>query len=604
MGADDNISVGESVKMRSRFLAEEQRSVEKMRLLEEEESRISKMKAKLERRKKKEDRKKRDRERMEKGNRELVMGKEMMRGDESFLDLKPLGSSTQKTVGFDKELTKIRNISPVLELQEIEPILSDKNLEERLGFNSSVRLSSFLNHRKARDSSCSSPLSPNDIQSQQVILATPPSNLSRSKSRRKIKRRSDSGGGGDMKQMSTPIRGFDVKQAVKCMLFSNQLSPCEFSLPKEFTSLKLEKIRENKILRAGFDSSPSIHDSAGLKRARDPSDDEHSSPKRRVRSSHRKKEILLQDLCVTKPDKFSKYEKVLHEKCQDGKFSVIVGIVMGNLEVWVSSHGQECSWNQVARFSCDRKLDSPFLIVDTDTIRIKDFHIENKQIKETSFVIIGQNGHFSDSVTSTQTVLVLTEASNISSLVVEKINSRRVILFQNVGKFSRGSLVTYTTDQIELKYIATIEGSTQGVKKLIGSEDMFICFTKSTFYFFNIKSGICVKTLQIDLVGMNCLTIVKAILVMGNINLLHIVDGNMRLVLLKKTGFKILASTPVESEPLESLENNTSCLVSLTSDNLGVLLGTWFCKWNLKKEQAKWEKVVSMEQLDEFLDLV
>ena len=79
---------------------------------------------------------------------------------------------------------------------------------------------------------------------------------------------------------------------------------------------------------------------------------------------------------------------------------------------------------------------------------------------------------------------------------------------------------------------------------------------------------------------------------------------NIRIVLLKKTGFKILASTPVESEPLQSLENNTSCLVSLTSDNLGVLLGTWFCKWNLKEEQAKWEKVVSMEQLGKFLDLV
>lgn len=600
MGADDNISVGESVKMRSRFIAEEQRSAEKMRLLKEEESRILKMKAKLERRKRKEERIKRDRERMEKGNRELGMDREIMRGDESFLDLKPLGSSTQKTVGFDKELTKIRNISPVLDLQhESEPILNNKDLLERLGYNQEEEKSSCKNNRQESKAFGSSFLSYGDIQSQQVILATPPT---RSRSRRKVKRRTDSGGG-DVKQMSTPIRGFDVKQAVKCMLFANQISPCEFSLPKDFTSLKLEKIRENKILRPSLDSSFSYQNSPVLKRERDISDDDQSSPKRKVRSS-RKHDISMQEVGVKKPENFCKFERVLHEKCPDEKYSVLVCILSGSLEVWVTSLGKKSSWNLVSKFSFDKKLNHPFLIVDQDTIRIKDFHIENNQIKETSFVILGQKGDFSDSVTSTQTVLVLTESSNISSLLVEKLDNRHIILFQTVGEFSRGSLVTYTADQMEVKYITTIEGSADGVKKLIGCEDIFLCFTKSAFYFCNIKSGNCVKMLKVDLVGMNYLRIVQAVLVMSNINLIHIIDGTIRIAVLKKTGIKILATTPVESEPLKVLKNNTSCSVSMARDSLGVLLGSWFCNWNIEKKQTKWEKVVSMEQLGNFLDLV
>jgi len=598
MGADDNISVGESVKMRSRFIAEGQRSAEKLRLLKEEESRISKMKAKLDRRKRKEERIKRDRERMEKGNRELGMDREMMRGDESFIDLKPLGSSTQKTVGFDIELIKIRNISPVFDSHESEPLVINNDFEERLGFNQVDKVRSCTNHSEEKKGSGSSLISYADIQSQQVILGTPPT---RSRSRRKVKRRTDSGGGGDVKQMSTPIRGFDVKQAVKCMLFANQLSPCEFSLPKDFTSLKLEKIRENKILRPSLDSLYSNHSSPGLKRVRDVSDDDQSSPKRRVRSSYRKHDISVKELNVTKPENFYKFEKVLHEKSPDEKFSVVVCILSGSLEVWVTSLSKQSSWNLVSKFSFDRKLNNPFLMVDNDTIRIKDFHIENNQIKETSFVILGQQGDFSDSVTSTQTVLVLTESSDISSLFVEKLDSRHIILFQNVGEFSRGSLVTYSSDQMELKYITTIEGSAEGVKKLIGCEDIFLCFTKSMFYFCNIKSGKCVKMLKVDLDGMR---IVKAVLVMSNINLLHIIDGNIRISILKKTGSKLLASTPIELEPLKNLKSTTGCSVSITSDSLGVLLGSWFCNWNIKKKQTNWKKVVSMEQLGNFLDLV
>jgi len=607
---EDNISVGESVKMRGRWLAEEQkrRAAEKLRLLKEEESRIAKMKAKLDRRKKKEERRKRDRERMERGNRELVMNKELFTGEESFFELQPVNSSTQKTVMFNKELTKIRNISPVgtenlmkiVDKIEKEGTIHENDCCEHLPLNQSVSepVSSKLESKKVIVKNKCLPLI---AESQQVFLPTQPL----PKSRRKMKR-SSTVECSDRDPLFKPlsVKGFNYKKGVESLLFSNQLNACEFSLPKEFTSLKLEKIRENKVLKSSIDFTSQNLLLKSLKRKRELSDNEdHSSPKRRVKSSHRQQKcspIFHKEVMKKKSDEL--FEQVLYDRCSVGDFSVIVCISAAKMNVWVSSNlSGKSNWDKVGHFSLSRNLLSPFLMVDCDCIRIKSFSFENNQIKETSFVILGESGDFSDSVTSTQNVLVLTETLNIDSIVVEKFDSKQVILFHNLDTFSRGSIVTYNQDQLELKFLATMQGSTHAVKKLKGTEAIFLSFSKNVLYFWNIKSGICLRTIRMDKVSIDQLRVIEVINVFGHINVLDYSDEKLNISVVKKSSFQLVASYSIPFPFLKTPAITSSSLFHMSEDRMCLLLGSFCLSWKLSDTCIRCDKIVNHQDFDKLL---
>lgn len=601
---EDNISVGESVKMRGRWLAEEQRrrAAEKLRLLKEEESRISKMKAKLDRRKKKEERRKRDRERMERGNKELFTG------EESFFDLQPVNSSTQKTVMFNKELTKIRNISPVgtenlieiVEKIENEGTMHEQNCSEHLAFHQSISeaVSSKPESKKVIVKKKCLPII---TESQQVFLPTQPL----PKSRRKIKR-SSTVGSSDRDFLFNPlsVKGFDTKKGVESLLFSNQFNPCEFSLPKEFTSLKLEKIRENKVLNSSFDFSSENLLLKSVKRKREPSEnEEHSSPKRRVKSSHREQKcspIVHKELITKKSDEV--FEQVLYDKCSGGELSVIVGISATKMNVWVRYSSGESNWVKVGHFSLGRKLVNPFVMVDRDSIRIKAFSFENNLIKETSFVILGENGDFSDSVTSTQNVLVLTETLNIGSIVVEKFDSKQVLVFHNLDTFTRGSIVTYNQDQLELKFLLTVQGSTHAVKRLKGTEDIFLSFLKNVLFFWNIKSGTCVRTIKMDKVAMDLFRIFEVVNVFGHLNVLYFIEDKLNISVVKKDGLQVLASYPLSLPSLQTSDKTSSSWFHMSEDRMCLLLGSLWLSWNLSDTVISCHKITNHQDFDKFLD--
>lgn len=606
---EDNISVGESVKMRGRWLAEEQRrrAAEKLRLLKEEESRIAKMKAKLDRRKKKEERRKRDRERMERGNRELVMNKELFTGEESFFELQPVNSSTQKTVMFNKELTKIRNISPVgtenlieiVDTIENEGTMHEQNCSEHLALNQSIS-ETVSSKPESKKVTVKNKCLPIITESQQVFLPTQPL----PKSRRKIKR-SSTVGSSDRDLLFNPlsVKGFDTKMGVESLLFSNQLNHCEFSLPKEFTSLKLEKIRENQVLNSSFDFSSQNLLLKSVKRKRELSDnEEHSSPKRRVKSSHREQKcspIVHKELIKKKSDEL--FQQVLYDRCSGGEFSVIVCISATKMNVWVRYPSGESNWVKVGHFFLGRTLLNPFVMVDRDSIRIKSFSIDNNQIKETSFVIMGESGDFSDSVTSTQNVLVLTETFNIDSIVVEKFDGKQVMVFHNLDQFTRGSIVTYNQDQLELKFLATVQGSTHAVKKLKGTEDIFLSFLTNVLYFWNIKSGTCVRTIKMDKVTMDQLRIFEVVNVFGHVNVLYFIEDKLNISVVKKDGFQGLASYPLSLPSLKTLNKTSSSLFHMSEDGMCLLFGSLWLSWKLSDTFIRCDKIVNHQDFDKLL---
>jgi len=606
---EENISVGESVKMRGRWLAEEQRrrAAEKLRLLKVEESRIAKMKAKLDRRKKKEERRKRDRERMERGNRELVMNKELFTGEESFFELQPVNSSTQKTVMFNKELTKIRNISPVgtENLMEIVDKIENKgakheqNCSEHLALNQSVSEAESYKPESKKVIVKNNCL-PLITESQQVFLPTQPL----PKSRRKIKRSSTvESSNRDLLFKPVSVKGFDTKKGVESLLFSNQLNPCEFSLPKEFTSLKLEKIRENKVLNSSFDFSSQSLLLKSTKRKRELSDnEEHSSPKRKVKSSYREQKcspIVHKELVKKKSDEH--FEQVLCERCPHGEFSVTVCISATKMNVWVSNHSGESNWDKVGHFSLSRELLKPFLMVDRDSIRIKSFSFENNQIKETSYVLLGEQGDFSDSVTSTQNVLVLTETLNIDSIVVEKFDSKQVMVFHNLDTYTRGSIVTYNKDVLELKFLATMQGSTHAVKRLKGTENLFLSFLKNVLYFWNIKSGTCVRTIKMDKVAMDQLRVLEVINVFGQINVLNCIDEKLNISVVKKSSFQMVASYPLSFPSLKIPAITSSSLFHMSEDRMCLLMGSLLLSWNLSDTCIRCDEIVNHQDFDKLL---
>jgi len=592
MSTEDNISVGESVKMKGRWIAEEQRrrAADKLKLLKEEEMMISKMKAKLERRRKKEERKEKDKERMERGNRELEMNKSLFSGEESFFEVQPVNSSTQKTVLFNEKLTNVRNISPV-EIVEDERIVADLNRGDHLvvdtGSENQIVVKNIL------------PLS------QQVFPATPP----HKRIRRKVKKSLslESGNAKHLPKFSpNVIKGFDVKEGVERLLFSNQLNSCEYFLPKEYTSLKLEKIRENKILNSSFTSySPSLLDSSGKRKREMLADEIHresvSSPKRRVKSCY--KELARSNKCViSRKSEIPAVENVLYEKCSAGQFSVVVCISAGSLQVWTSRLGIGGIWVRLGEFSCEKKLLYPFLVLDLDSIRIKAFSVENNQVKETSFVILGENGDFSDSVTATQNVLVLTETIHIDSLIVEKYDDKQVIVFHNLNKFTRGSIVTYNHDQLEVTFLTTLECSTLAVKKCNGIENIFLCFMNNFLHFWNIRSGKCVKTIDIDLARIDCLSILKVFDVMGNINILQFNDDMLSFSVLRQSGFQVVASIP-SKKPARALEYSTYGLFPSNGESLAFLLGNVWISWSISEKVLKSKKISNPQDLSDILGL-
>eukprot|EP00092_Neocalanus_flemingeri_P013640 GFUD01014712.1.p1 GENE.GFUD01014712.1~~GFUD01014712.1.p1 ORF type:complete len:623 (-),score=143.22 GFUD01014712.1:40-1908(-) len=614
---EDNCSVGESVKMRGRWLAEEQRrrADEQLRLLKEEESRIAKMKAKLDRRKRKDERRKKDRERMEQGNRELNMNREMFTGEESFLDIQPVNCSTQKTVMFNKELTKIRNISPVGSENLIEIVDKIENDRNEHGQNCSGNGNStscrqdneILN--KSSDSEKvveKKNLFPCTVESQQVFLPTQHIPQSKRKIKKSFKFRGDER---RILSSSLSIGEFDAKLAVECLLFSEKLSPCEFSLPKEYTSLKLEKMRENTILSQSLYIPSQSLLNKSQKRKRQVSENESQlSPKRKVKSCQMTRKRLERTQYKGAKKKISpaipengEVVNALFEKCSDGRFSVIVCISATDINVWVCSLAVGNTWVKVGQFSLVKKLLSPFVVVDSDTIRVKSFWLENNQLKEISFVILGDKGDFTDAVTSTQNVLVLTESIHIDSFVVEKYDSKQVILFHNLDRYSRGTVVSYHEDQMEVKFLKTLKGTTEAVKKLSGTEKICLSFMSNVLYFWDIKCGICVKTLAIDDVSIDPHTILNVVYVRGLINVFHCIDGELKISVLRKRSFKELATYFLEEDITHNFDSNSCSLFYMNHENVCLFLGNLCFRWKLKDKFVKCDKMSHSEDFHLFL---
>jgi len=611
MNTEDNCSVGESVKMRGRWLAEEQRrrAAEKLRLLKEEESRIAKMKAKLDKRKRKEERRKRDRERMERGNRELNMNSVNFSGEESFLDVQPVNSSTQKTVMFNKELTKIRNISPVGSenlIEIVDQIENKRNKHDNKNSSDDLAVNEILDINLASEEVMDNKNVPCFVESQQVFLPTQPTPKSRRKVKKSVKLI-----GNERQIVSYPsVEGFDAILGVECLLLSGQLSPSEFSLPKEYTSLKLEKIRENKVLSQSLDfPSQSLLSESRKRKRKNFENDSQQSPKRKVKSSHMIRKRLVRTPSKVEKKKMShpnqesavEVANLLFEKCSDGQFSVIACISAKDINVWVCHLSLASCWINVAQFRFDRRLLDPFLIVERDTIRIKSFNLENNQLKETSFVIMGDNGDFSEAVTSTQNVLVLTETVQIDNIVVEKYDSRQVIVFHNLDKYSRGSVVTYEGDQVEVKFLATLPGCTKTVKRLDGTEKIFLSFLSNVLYFWDINVGICVKTIDMDHVFIHPCSILKVVYVSGLINFFHHLDDKLKISVLRKRSYKEVASFSLKEPMATNYESNPSCLFSMNRDNMDLFLGNVCFNWNMKDQFIKSDKIENSEDFHKFL---
>ena len=201
----------------------------------EEEKHVNKLKKKLEKRRKKHERKKKDKERILKGNEELV---------NDNIHTKSKENTISKSVNFHKNLEQIKNISPLLSDSQIDlddTDFSDDNVKKV------VPLSPQRSPLPKRPR-CQSKYPLNDLHIEQVESS-------------------------------------NLNFLSSASYLTSNLKPNEFSLPKEFTSLKLEKVREKKLLE------DSLLGPTQLVNIINDEDHEEDSPKNKDHVASRRKKL-------------------------------------------------------------------------------------------------------------------------------------------------------------------------------------------------------------------------------------------------------------------------------------------------------------------------
>jgi len=525
------MSVGETVKLRGRWIEEEKKrkAAENLRKLQEEELRIAKMKAKLVRKKRKEERKKKDKERMDKGNRELKQFKKSFNGNESFLGEVPLNCSTQKSVVFDKELTKIRNISPVNH---------SETLIEIVPFACTPRANDVKDEKKSCDGNVST-------MSQQVIS---PTQHPASKRKRSLRKRRD--------KYNLPSQEtiFNFKQCAQSLLSTQYLSQSEFSLPKEFTPLKLEKIRENQVLQVKSKGESDLFDS---------------------------------EICDAIPNNDKTVPQQVYNmilgSCSTAQLSVLVCISNDSMTVYTSNNMSKDAWTQSGLFTLKEAPHSPFLIVEEDTISIKSFSFDKNHIKESSYVMLGECRNFLNPVLSTQTVLVLTESYDIDNLVSAQCDSELTTVFYNFDKYTRGIVCKHSQSNLKIFYLTTMKGSTSSVHKLKGTPDIALSSVDDKIYLWNIKIGVCIKMIELESNIISEYILIDSVVCQSKLYMLCYVKGDLLVGTVNKCGLTVHASCPISLKK-EDLKSSNHSLLGSVENILCILIGNLLLNWHVEKK--------------------
>lgn len=526
------------------------RDLETQNLLENEEMIIAKVRAKLKRKEKKKLRKVKDLERLKKGNMLLKSCNETA-ANESLRIRKATDNSSQKTVVFKKDLTNIITISPKKKSTKEHLLGESANASHSLE-TVNFKLGGYVLHDVPQNSS----------ESLDTYL---PTKTTERKRNFKQKRPNEEP---VLKKNSFD----DVKMNVSTLLSSNVLTNCEFSLPKDFTALKLEKIREKRILQKSYENISDVK--ADLQDG-------------------------LQNSSVS--DETCKFDKIIYQTC-DNFYSVIVSINKEYLCVWMmSSKNGERSWSIIGSFGLNVEFVNPFLFLTKDRVAIKSFYLEDAYLKEITFTVYGEDGTFSDSVTSTQSILVLKESMTIDKIVSEKYDANRVVLFHELGPYSRGSIVTYTDSQIdEVAFLGTIKSSVISLKTLKGETNgnTLIVLVNSELQLWNIEQGVCLQAIKLNKSSLNRFEIFDAIAVRGIIHIVSLHNSEVLISVLKLTELKPLASYNV-CFPKHTPSKEINILAS-KSKNLNIIIGNCLLFW---RRNFKDFKIKELNKLEDFYDV-
>ena len=396
----------------------------------EEEKHVNKLKKKLEKRRKKHERKKKDKERILKGNEELVNVNIQTKSKENIIS---------KSVNFHRNLEQIKNISPLPSDSQIDlddTDFSDDNVKKV------VPLSPQRSPLPKR-TRCQSKYPLNDLHIEQVESS-------------------------------------NLNFLSSASYLTSNLKPNEFSLPKEFTSLKLEKVREKKLLEDSLLGPTQL-----VNIINDEDHEEDSSKNKDHVASRRKRLDISQE--SQRQILVSKYQTVI----------AIIFVKESSLKVAFVQDGEVK--REIGPVTIETSFNQPYVEFSKDRISVKEFRILGNQIEEHKFNIIGIEEDFSEFRTSSQITPFLTEIDPriaIDRLRSMKLGEKKIVIFYTVGDMSKGSLIYSDEDNSEVKHFGSIKGKIEQLLKMIGSHELFLSSTTNKVYLWNYLTGNCIKIIN------------------------------------------------------------------------------------------------------------
>ena len=159
------------------------------------------------------------------------------------------------------------------------------------------------------------------------------------------------------------------------------------------------------------------------------------------------------------------------------------------LTLWTKA-GSE-NFQNIFEAELDRSLVDPILVCSGDTITIREFFVEEDQVKIFRFSVLGHG--LKPAVTCSKTSVLITETTDIQDLQCLKVDDERTVIAYNISGRSRVHLFTTVEDRTEVEFLGNVEAEVRNVCLLHGPDKMFIYLCDSQLIIWNLKNGKCLS---------------------------------------------------------------------------------------------------------------
>jgi len=200
--------------------------------------------------------------------------------------------------------------------------------------------------------------------------------------------------------------------------------------------------------------------------------------------------------------------------------------------------------------SLERRFVTPVLISSSETLTVLDVFTEGNKVKLFSFSVPRHGGM--SAVSWSKTSDLLSESEDIQELYCLKVEGENIVIFYNVNGHSRGHLLTFVENRMEVKFLGNVEAEVRKLSYLHGADNMFLSLYDTSLNIWNLENG---KCLSKPMLPPQSTSLVTGALMISNYLICVNYDGKsvIKLFIVENRTYKELTNFPIGDHSFENL---------------------------------------------------